>query len=368
MSFSVWVIESFALATIAALPGTSPSEQLRHTGTIRGQVTDADSGRPISNVNVFLANTFLGTSTDTNGGFFLRGVPPGSFSLVVSRVGYERQIQSVLLAQGDSLVRNIQLTANPLSTQAIEVSTSYPKDWEENLKRFSRAFIGESNNCRILNPEVLTFRCAHDSLLANADSVLRIENRELGYYLQVSLEDFYWNTAQDYGHYLIYPLFESLRPKSERENSMWEENRLKAYKGSLKHFLHSLVIHDCERELFTVFSGSLRSLLKGTGHRVDPSELDLSPAEGTPFQKLTFPGVLRIEYGQRSDEIQPEEGMYRGRPRRMSGVEDMNSVSVIELKSSFALIDSAGNVLNPPALEVAGRWGENRVSELLPLY
>lgn len=340
----------------------------RHGITIVGRVTDAETGSPVDGANIYLSNTTIGASTDTGGVFGLRNVPPGLFDLIASRLGYSRQILHLQLTQGDSFYYAIRLTPSAVIGPDVDITAEQPKDWKGNLERFSKLFLGNTNQCRIINPEVLNFRFSNDTLFAWADSALRIENVGLGYGLKAVLADFAWNTEKDYGHYVLYPLFKQLNARDAPEEAQWEENRKKAYEGSLKHFLHSLCLGNSEEELFSVYSGPLKNLIRGQGHQVSAAEFELEPLEGTHLRMLKFSGYLRVEYGRKGDEEQVDEGKYRGRAKRLTGVSDINSVSIISLRGPYALIDSAGNLFNPLSLEVAGMWTTKRVSDLLPMY
>lgn len=58
------------------------------TGKIAGQVVDASSGEPLPGANVIVEGTTLGAATDLEGNFVILRVPPGSYSLVASMIGY----------------------------------------------------------------------------------------------------------------------------------------------------------------------------------------------------------------------------------------------------------------------------------------
>ncbi len=68
--------------------------------TISGRVTDATSGEPIAAAQVSVVGTALGTGTNSEGRYTIRGVRPGSVELRVLRVGYSEQKQSVTAAAG----------------------------------------------------------------------------------------------------------------------------------------------------------------------------------------------------------------------------------------------------------------------------
>ncbi|MGA2623142.1 MAG: carboxypeptidase-like regulatory domain-containing protein [Bacteroidota bacterium] len=332
---------------------------------ITGQVKDAENGEPLAAVNVYLSFTTIGTSTDSAGRFAIINVPMGVFDLIASRVGYERRVVPLKIVARDSLHYEIALNPQMLKAPEVEVMAESPREWKENLDRFVRAFIGEtdhSSQCSILNPEVLSFHRTNDTLVARADSVLQIDNEALGYRLYVVVKEFTWNTEMDYGRYLIYPFFQAKKAGDAEERERWEKNRKMAYEGSLKHFLHSLYVADVEAEMFTVFSGSFKKLATGQGHRVSPNEFNLEPMTGTPFKTLQFPGELRVEYGhQRAEDDQ------HGYSWQKLTI-DLRSASIISLNHSYALIDSLGNLFDPFSIEVSGRWAKNRLAELLPMH
>src|SRR6476469_8073333 len=64
----------------------------RFVATVRGRVTDAESGQPIPSVQVAVVGiATLGAITNANGDYILRGVPSGTVVLRLSRIGYEPQ-------------------------------------------------------------------------------------------------------------------------------------------------------------------------------------------------------------------------------------------------------------------------------------
>src|SRR5690554_4893059 len=66
-----------------------PAEMaLAQTGKISGQVTDASTGEPLPGVNVVIAGTTTGATTDPDGYYTILNVPPGTYSLRASFIGY----------------------------------------------------------------------------------------------------------------------------------------------------------------------------------------------------------------------------------------------------------------------------------------
>ncbi|MBN2279127.1 MAG: TonB-dependent receptor [Candidatus Marinimicrobia bacterium] len=60
-----------------------------YASQINGRVVDADSGAPLSFVNVIVLNTEIGAATDLNGNFLITGLEPGFYRLMASFIGYD---------------------------------------------------------------------------------------------------------------------------------------------------------------------------------------------------------------------------------------------------------------------------------------
>jgi hypothetical protein len=63
-----------------------------------GQVTDASSGAPIGEVQVYLNGTGLGSLTRQNGRFIILNVLPGSYEARAERIGYQGVAQQITVA------------------------------------------------------------------------------------------------------------------------------------------------------------------------------------------------------------------------------------------------------------------------------
>ncbi len=61
------------------------------TGKIAGIVTDVDSRTGLPGVNVFIEGTTQGTATNMDGEYVIIGVPPGTYTLIASFIGFATQ-------------------------------------------------------------------------------------------------------------------------------------------------------------------------------------------------------------------------------------------------------------------------------------
>lgn len=71
-------------------------------GTINGVVTNAETNGPLMGANVVLQGTEMGAATGSNGDFAIVNVPSGSYTLVVSYIGYSDYTEAVVVGDGDT--------------------------------------------------------------------------------------------------------------------------------------------------------------------------------------------------------------------------------------------------------------------------
>ena len=65
---------------------------LQGTGIIRGQIIDVISQLPLTQANIIVDNSEIGTSSDENGEFVLQFSEEGYYSISISYIGYESKI------------------------------------------------------------------------------------------------------------------------------------------------------------------------------------------------------------------------------------------------------------------------------------
>lgn len=78
----------FLLGGLAAVYGQEQTQE----GTVRGTVTDAQTGEAIPGVNVVIVGTTRGAATGADGTFTIADVSPGSYSLEASFIGYNEMV------------------------------------------------------------------------------------------------------------------------------------------------------------------------------------------------------------------------------------------------------------------------------------
>ncbi len=108
---------------LAALqPASPPAARPDSVGELRGRVRDAVTQAPLVAATVRIDGTRLGTQSDDNGRYTLTALPTGAVTVVVQRVGYTTQRQSVTLRAGAVTTLDIAMTVSTASLATVQVS------------------------------------------------------------------------------------------------------------------------------------------------------------------------------------------------------------------------------------------------------
>ena len=97
------------------------------TGKISGVVLDASTGEALFGANVFIDGVAMGAATDEDGFYFIINIPPGTYSVTVSYVGYEKVMTSNVLVMIDRTT-NLDFSLNPsrIELDAVTVVSQRP--------------------------------------------------------------------------------------------------------------------------------------------------------------------------------------------------------------------------------------------------
>jgi len=103
------------LALCVVFAGTAEAQ----TGKLTGIVTDAQSGAPLEGAQVILEGTGISALTGSNGRFFIVNVPPGTYAVLVRRIGYTSARFTNVLVQID-VTRAIDADLAPTGAVGVE--------------------------------------------------------------------------------------------------------------------------------------------------------------------------------------------------------------------------------------------------------
>ncbi len=110
--------------------------QNRPSSQITGQIVEAKSGNPVPGANVLLLGTIMGTAADPQGRFTLLSVSPGTYTIMVSAIGYKKEERKIQITAGEEirlvfrleetvlLMNGVAITANRYQQSLDKLSTS----------------------------------------------------------------------------------------------------------------------------------------------------------------------------------------------------------------------------------------------------
>lgn len=93
-----------------------------HNGSLRGIVYDGDTRKPAEGVNIFIARGNYSAVTDAFGKFFIKGMEPGRYKIVISRVGYSNVQDEVTVRDGETTDATFKLEKASIQMDAVSVN------------------------------------------------------------------------------------------------------------------------------------------------------------------------------------------------------------------------------------------------------
>ncbi|MEM7372199.1 MAG: TonB-dependent receptor [Bacteroidota bacterium] len=95
---------------------------LAQTGSIRGKITDTETGDVLAGATVFVIGTYKGGYSDQQGNFRIDGLKPGDYAIKFSFIGYSEKIYSgTSIIAGATQTLDVQLTSTITTLGEIEI-------------------------------------------------------------------------------------------------------------------------------------------------------------------------------------------------------------------------------------------------------
>lgn len=333
---------------LLSMPGSSQIFQ--------GQVTD-EMGIPLNGANVYFDGSSMGRITDLDGNFSIEIPNISNPTLIISYLGfYKIKINDF---SKNNQVFALQPNIDMLNEVIVKTST---KNRERLLRVFRTYFLGSNKygkNCRILNEDVINiwFDESKRTVYATAKEPLLIENKLLNYKIRFDLERFdasFINKSfskQSYlgSSFLGTSFFEDIVPQTE----MHTQERLNAFKGTLRHFFWSL-LKNPKHEYSVYLNETL----------ISPNrffELDSHPNKELfliKFLDSRFSNVRKINYWG-------EEQIYESYTLEIRYKTTLKSI--VEFRSKEIQIDVSGNYLPVGSIALYGDIAQYKLGNMLPL-
>ena len=121
----------FALAAIVISMAALPPMLLAQgaTGTIRGRVTDAGSGRGVGEVQLLVNGTRIGAVSGAGGEYTILNVPAGTPAVSARRLGYQAATRTIAVTAGAAATLDFALSVSALNlSEVIVTGTGSPTE------------------------------------------------------------------------------------------------------------------------------------------------------------------------------------------------------------------------------------------------
>jgi len=320
-----------------------------HDNSISGQIIDSVMNEPIYYANIFLANTTIGTTSDSMGHFVLKNIPAGNYSIVVSFIGYELQRQNIQVASGSTIILNFALKKTVLEMEPLEVVDTHDKNWRLLFDTFRTDFLGYTENaasCEFENPEVMHLSTDENGALCGWTlRPLRMKHNNFGYLVDIIVQDF--ESTDEEVRYIVLPKYMEMTPALDDQRKAWIENRRRSFYGSYRHFFYSLFFGQLEEAGF-----SLELVRQPKRFRTPEAVFSSENAFGTIFSNTQFALIKRLHF---KDYL------------RVRHHENWARTSFLKMPFDTMQVDIAGNTLADAKIRRSGFWGRIRFADELPL-
>ncbi|WP_236975865.1 TonB-dependent receptor [Membranihabitans maritimus] len=91
-------------------------------GEIQGVIRDAKSGEPISYATAHIEGTAMGGISEDNGFYSIVNVPPGTYDLVISYIGYEKMSKTIEVQSGQVTEQDFGLTFTSIVGKEVTIT------------------------------------------------------------------------------------------------------------------------------------------------------------------------------------------------------------------------------------------------------
>ena len=256
--------------------------------SISGVVLSKLDKKPLESTSVYIDGSTIGTYTDSHGCFTLKNIPVYC-RIIISHVACKIEKLEVRENTPEHVTIFLSEKETHLSGVLVKGGNSRRK---QNLKEFIPAFLGTDRcgkSARILNDSVLYFWHSTDTILkplskkyifedvlhATTKTPLQVEMPLTGYTAFIDIESFtlkngYENTDCNY---VIYYKFITKTPKTDQQESHFQQYRKSIYYNSAKHFCKSIFANNLKKNGYLIRLGY--GLINST--RNDSIDFQLEP-------------------------------------------------------------------------------------------
>jgi iron complex outermembrane receptor protein len=138
--------------------------------TIKGTITLSDNSAA-ENISVELKGTNNGALTNAQGNYEIRNIRPGSYTLIVSAVGIAPLTETITLAAGENVTRNITLSENQQQLNEVIIEANTNKYARTKSEIVSKMPLKDIENPQVYN--TITSEVLREQVITNFDDALK---------------------------------------------------------------------------------------------------------------------------------------------------------------------------------------------------
>jgi len=92
------------------------------TGGVRGFAYEKETGEPVMFANVYMYKTTYGVATDVNGYFIIPKIPVGSYTLMVTSIGFDTLQIPITIKDGEIITKKFYVTESVVMLETVNIS------------------------------------------------------------------------------------------------------------------------------------------------------------------------------------------------------------------------------------------------------
>jgi len=95
----------------------------QENASLFGKIVDSSTGEDLIGANILLEGTTIGIASDIEGNFKINNIPPGTYSLIASMIGYSKiTVTELELKPGDQKNLDLALVSEAYETEEVVVT------------------------------------------------------------------------------------------------------------------------------------------------------------------------------------------------------------------------------------------------------
>lgn len=323
---------------------------------LEGMVVDHQTGEPLVGVAVYISGSSLGVVTELDGTFSLKYPKKFTAPLTIRLLGYQTREIKDPVNQDLSIVK-LEVKPDELDAVVLGLDPWSRKKKEAYFKKYflGTAVVSKDLKIKNLDKVRLRFNPVYATLTAVCDEPIIVENRYLGYSIEVDMSDFeaqftkISNQMRDelaarssrqipqyvyYSSHMVVDLFFKESEKSRPTQRKRKKNRNKLYRESEIALMKSIINESLEEDGYFLILNR-KKVVPEKHIRV------------RPFKE----NIYQVEFRELEYQIADMDG------------ED----SLIVLLDHKILVSHQGNIVSSRVLLTGGYLGSLKLSGMLPL-